>query len=561
MHRLPALVLLLLLPSVLSFESLIQAQGELRKDRPVRPLQFAAPDWNLYHRTDRLFDALIAAAQSCHHYTVTPFVIDTSQSLTPENPPKSKPITTDSNLPTSGSDGLLYFTVRSRPSARFSLRAQPTPSTRSVFVFGEEGRDLLTSEISLRVLTQMCTNQTSIPHLPPQLQLILVPVVNPDGRTIAEMGRRCDRTNANDVEIDRNWPSFWRFEEYQQRDATKTKVSALRAAVSRRFSRADAASEDAASPITGTHPFSEPESRALRNLVYLLRPASYVSLRSGAPAMTWPWDCKQEALSLEKEKRLSHVMKSVSAAHCSRCKSGHSRNATGATKCGTSMDYMYGTMRVPFVYSWHVYDAQAPHGDCFRKHNPISRSAYDRITNNWAGAVLNFSLAVHTWTTLESEQGPEVAEQNASLTAAEATVWRAQAIAEGMPDPESPEKEDNNTISEENSGPIKPITKDIEPKGNGQGVEKPPAFLMREDNNAPLHHEHSVDLKKQVDHKNSDTDDDDSRFRFLTGWTGAWASLGILSLGLYIAKRYFFANGNKRYRFRSRGPRLPGKRA
>ncbi|KAI0560802.1 Zinc carboxypeptidase [Gracilaria domingensis] len=560
MRLLPAAVLLALLPCRLCFESLIQAQGELRKDRPVRPLRFATPDWNLYHRTSHLVKALLATAQSCERFAVTPFIIEPALSLTPDQPPKSIPVSADSHLPPPGDEGLLYFTVRSRPSPRFSLRAQPTPTARSVFVFGEEGRDLLTSEISLRVLTKLCANGTSQLSLPPQVELILVPVANPDGRTIAEMGRRCDRTNANDVELDRNWPSFWRFEEDQPQDAAKTKVSAIRAAVSRRFSRRDAGADDVASPISGTHPFSEPESRALRNLVFLVRPASYVTIRTGEPAITLPWDCKDEPLSGEQSTRLSQVMKSVNAAHCSRCKSGSLSNVTGAIKCGTSMDYIYGTMRVPFVYSWHVYDAEAPQGDCFRKHNPVNQAGYDRVTNNWAGAVLNFSVAVHTWMRLESEHGLHVAEQNASLAAAEATVWRAQAIAEGMPDPESADSDDG-TNSEESAGTQKSsMAKDREENRSELRDDKA-ASLNAGGKNPVLPREEVDGRTKHNEQKASDSDDEETHFRFLTGWAGAWASLGMLSLALFVAKRYFFADRGKGYKFRSRGPRLPGKRA
>lgn len=61
--------------------------------------------------------------------------------------------------------------------------------------------------------------------LPPRTRIVLVPIANPDGRRISEMGRRCDQTNARDVDVDRNWPSFWREPEIDPEDTSSTSPS------------------------------------------------------------------------------------------------------------------------------------------------------------------------------------------------------------------------------------------------------------------------------------------------------------------------------------------------
>lgn len=454
-----ALALLLGATAAAAFESLLHAHGELNKDRPVRPRSFASPDWTLYQRSSHLLRSVLSVARDC------PLLHVSVNVATAHASPSAAPLRPRDALPDSAADGLLYLTLQARSpkSNRFSLRAaRPGASesslvTRSLFVFGEEGRDLLTAQIALRVLNTLCSNRSAhSAHmaLPPNAHLILVPLANPDGRRIAEMGRRCDRTNGNDVHIDRNWPAFWRYDQPYPHHPNHTfgdnatasvrgkRVSAaLRDAISRTFKHSNGAysSEEHTVPIsaTGTNPFSEPETRALNAIVSLTKPTSHVSLRTGSPAILFPWDCRPQLLSDEQFTRLWHVVQPVKAAHCTRCKHGSLQNLTGVVKCGTSTDYMFGNMRVPFVYGWHVYEARAMQGDCFRRHNPLNKDVFERVVHNWAAAVLNFTVAVHHWMCLEAEQGLDVAEQNASLSAAEATIWRAKAIANGMPDPEN----------------------------------------------------------------------------------------------------------------------------
>lgn len=438
-----------------------------------------------------------------------------------------------------------------------------------MFVFGEEGRDLLTSEVALTVLQQIC-----LPHHPPTnpplanavtrlnegVELVLVPVANPDGRRIAEMGRRCDRTNANDVDVDRNWPSFWgEPAAYNAHRAAPPSKNSLRAAVSSRLVGKTHTSSSGTyiAPSGGTHPFSEPETRALRAIVEKVTPISYVSVRTGAVAVTVPWDCKPELLADAQRERLFKVTEGITAGHCTRCKMGTLWNVTGRVKCGTGVDYMYGTQHVQFVHSWHVYDVAAPRGDCFRKHNPISQAAYSRVTANWAHAVLNFTTSVHNWLTLESSEGLGVAERNASLSAAEASTRRSEALARGIPDPEKDESEKELGIGKAEPG----LTYSKYKGKGGTGIKLHHArifsWMVKDRNTSDMVGRNDMVDKMNIGPQLSNekaAELEEGKLGMLTGWWGVWAAMLMLGAGFFVAKQYVFKGRARRSRFRSRTP-------
>lgn len=569
----PAMKLLTvcLLPSeAMAFENLIQAHGEVRKDLPAEPLHFAEPDWSIYHRTTHLHNDLIQLTSSCRNVRArlllsTPdssssssssSVLRTSSAGSAQAPFTIKlgsdPLTAEDGLPyiilehgedadsgsgdgSSSSSSFASLFLRRR---RNKFKAQndemhdsreSSVITTSMFVFGEEGRDLLSSEIAVRIVRRVCgnpaTNDTAAGNssnatedvLPPRTRIILVPVANPDGRRISEMGRRCDRTNAKDVDVDRNWPSFWKEAESEDESersaslygrASKTKVKIGEAVVrhvvvsgddesgtDRQASTAsptatnatatgatatvarvmgatatDATATgekktgekktEASSAATGPRPLSEPETRALKSLIERYTPSSYVAVRTGSLALTIPWDCKAGSLLASSAERLNGVLQSVAAGHCTRCRTGPLRNITGRGKCGTALDHVYGAMDVRFASAWYVYEGGVNNGggDCFRRHNPVSAKGFERVVVNWMHAALNFTGAVRNWVVLEEQGGVHVAQMNATRSADQASDRRARAIARGDGDPEDgdPEDEDDATRGSRASHPRRP---------------------------------------------------------------------------------------------------------
>lgn len=649
--KIVAIFLFILTRPVAAFDALIQAHGEVRKDLPVEPPRFAEPDWSYYHRTTHLQNDLALLAASCRNararllistpdssrsFKATSFLsrlLQKPEDDTQQNNDSASAITAPEysfSEPMSAEDGLPYVILernddvdeanneqRRSSFASLFLRRNPQPKpnpeeedspviTTSMFVFGEEGRDLLSSEIAFRIVRRVCgdditistadvsknnTNSTGNLNsnnlndsneiadedsvvLPPRTRIVLVPIANPDGRRISEMGRRCDRTNARDVDIDRNWPSFWREPEVDPGDASSSasstinsgrKRTVLRTAVSRHLiansdgaekkdndgkdltldsKQASSSSENGQGKSSSTasskalpagpRPLSEPETRALKSLVETYTPSSYVALRTGALALTTPWDCKPGSMQPGSAQRLNGVLSGVAAGHCTRCRTAPLWNVTGQAKCGTALDHVYGTMNVQFVSAWYVYNDDghdAPQGDCFRRHNPVSRERYGRVVDNWMHAVLNFTGAVRNWVVLEEKAGVTVAQMNASLSADLASERRAKALARGDVDPEG---EDD---------PMRRVRTKIVHLSNSHfgGLGSVDVSNLESAGRKDV----------RLDHISG------GKVGWANSWLGATAALSLLALCLYVAKKFVFSFKSaprKRSLFSSRVP-------
>lgn len=379
-----ALGLLLLAARAAAFEGLLSAAGEVTRDAPVAPRAFGSPDWDVYSRTERLLAAVFERARACGARARAGVV--------------------------GGEGGVGYVTLGGGGRIGWG-------KTRVMVVFGEHGRDFVTSEVALRIVEMVCgTDAGGGPGAAAasslwnpgrrRLEIVIVPVANPNGRRIAQIGRYCEVGNGNDIDIGQNWERGW--------------------------------NSSSASSKAGPKAFSEPETVALRSIVASLKPTAFVSVRSGARAITTPWDCNaDESIAANDNERLVRVAGAVTASHCQKCATGTLRNVTGHSKCGTGADYAYGTLGVPFVYTWYIYkDDTADGDDCFRLHNPSTPSEYERVVNNWAHAVFNFTDAVHNWMTVERSHGQPAAAENATRAAAKAAARRAEFQANGVPDPE-----------------------------------------------------------------------------------------------------------------------------
>ncbi len=101
---------------------------------------------------------------------------------------------------------------------------------------------------------------------------VFSPTQAPSARRAVEGGALCRRKTLREVDLNRNWGAAWR-----------------------------SGSPRGGDEYGGTRPFSEPTSRALRQLATALRPTAYVNVHSGEWAMYVPWDHKKA-----RDKRRSH---------------------------------------------------------------------------------------------------------------------------------------------------------------------------------------------------------------------------------------------------------------
>ena len=199
----------------------------------------------------------------------------------------------------------------------------------------------------------------------------IAPMENERGRAIVEGGNACERKNGRGVDPNRNWGVDWGVK---------------------------APDYDPKEEFPGTEPFSEPESRMLRDLVKSFRPHAVVNWHSGMSAIFMPYDHvarEPTGPGAEAMKRFAHV---INAEHCDKkCTLGSGGKGVGYLAHGTATDYIYEKMKVPVVYTWEIYgDVDAPYEECYRAFNPLTKEAYERVVNDWVGAPVTLVSMLET---------------------------------------------------------------------------------------------------------------------------------------------------------------------
>lgn len=154
----------------------------------------------------------------------------------------------------------------------------------------------------------------------------LVPIEVPTSRLAVENGKGCLRKTVNEVDLNRNWPVGYR--------------------------PMSTAAKHGSDEYPGPHPFSEPESRIVRDEAARFKPHGYANVHSGEWAMYVPWDHKP-AFG-EDLPRDTNVLLDRLNEHC-ECVSGAAGQVSGYLAYGTSMDYLYSELKVPYPLTIEVW--------------------------------------------------------------------------------------------------------------------------------------------------------------------------------------------------------------
>lgn len=189
----------------------------------------------------------------------------------------------------------------------------PVP-LRALFNFGEHGREIISSEIALRIvrMLDLAHNEqlrraqatgaggggdgvgaggAPEPELDPlfgafllsHVSLSLVPLLNVWSHDRVEQGHVCERKNERGTDLNRNWNYLWNQDPRPPSPADEQ--------------------------YPGPAAFSEVESRVLRDLATALRPDLYVNYHSGIREMYCGWDHRAELIpnAAEVMKLLNHA--------------------------------------------------------------------------------------------------------------------------------------------------------------------------------------------------------------------------------------------------------------
>lgn len=256
---------------------------------------------------------------------------------------------------------------------------------RILLSFGQHGRELITSELALRILS-ILSKEKSLPNIDSlslhdifeRLVIKVVPMENMNGRELVEAGDLCERRNGRGVDLNRNWSVDWGKKEKDY---------------------------DPYEENPGTAPFSEPETQMMRKLSVTFEPHIWINVHSGMEALFMPYDHKNKTPDGLASYRMKLMLERLNHLHCKdRCLVGSGGGSVGYLAHGTATDYMYDIARVPMAFTFEIYgDGTASAKDCFKMFNPIDLTTFNRVLNDWSGAfIAMFNMSTHQLDELRS---------------------------------------------------------------------------------------------------------------------------------------------------------------
>ncbi|XP_031102998.1 metallocarboxypeptidase A-like protein MCYG_01475 [Ipomoea triloba] len=249
---------------------------------------------------------------------------------------------------------------------------------RILLTFGQHGRELITTELALRILS-ILSDEEFLPKQYPltlnntldKLVIKIVPMENVNGRKLVEKGELCERRNGRGVDLNRNWSVDWGKKEKDY---------------------------DPYEENPGTSPFSEPETQLMRKLSTSFEPHIWVNVHSGMEALFMPYDHKNTTPDGFLSQRMRMMLEKLNHFHLNdRCLVGSGGGSVGYLAHGTATDYMYDIVRVPMAFTFEIYgDPEASSKDCFKMFNPTSMTTFNKVLNEWSAVFFTmFSISAH----------------------------------------------------------------------------------------------------------------------------------------------------------------------
>ncbi|KAK6131454.1 hypothetical protein DH2020_034795 [Rehmannia glutinosa] len=292
---------------------------------------------------------------------------------------------------------------------------------RILLTFGQHARELITTELALRLLSILSEEEflpnmdrSSLNRTLDRLVIKIVPMENLNGRKLVEDGELCERRNGiiiNDfdckidtgyhknakclkvkflsgrgVDLNRNWSVDW---------GKKEKVS---------FNQFLIMIHTKENP--GTAPFSEPETQIMRKLSVSFEPHIWVNVHSGMEALFMPYDHKNTTPAGIPSQIMKSMLEELNHFHLKdHCLIGSGGGSVGYLAHGTATDYMYDVARVPMAFTFEIYgDPKASSRDCFKMFNPIDITSFNGVLNDWSAAFFQmFSIGVQQMDGLQTK--------------------------------------------------------------------------------------------------------------------------------------------------------------
>ena len=240
--------------------------------------------------------------------------------------------------------------------------------TRVMINLGIHGREYITGEVSLHLLAQLCDGSQRSRDLLAETEFVIIPLLNVAGREKVESDTAsCAsmRKNENDVDLNRNFDFVW----------------------------SEGSDDSLQEDYRGDAPMSEPESKLLNHTAATFKPLMFIDVHSGDQSLMYPFSWKAEECpnAQEHQDLLDHV-NDHAFCHAGLPFNDPSqktfKNTCGVragpaalalsppyTASGTTLDFMYEVLKIPFAYTWEVYSGTRYMAMMAKARNSASASA------------------------------------------------------------------------------------------------------------------------------------------------------------------------------------------
>ncbi|KAK8551690.1 hypothetical protein V6N13_120136 [Hibiscus sabdariffa] len=233
---------------------------------------------------------------------------------------------------------------------------------RILIGFGQHSRELITSELALRIVLILTEeqflpgiDQGSLNSTLENLVIKVVPLENLNGRKLVEAGELCERRNGRRVDLNRNWGIDW-----GRKETNSTWFTC------------------------------QPETQIMREVATSFSPHIWVNVHSGTVALFMPYDHKKSTPDGLPSQRTRALIEELNKVHChGRCKIGSGGASVGYLAHGTATDYMYDVVRVPMSFTFEIFAGDKTlEEDCFKMYNPVDQTTFERVLNQWCATLL-----------------------------------------------------------------------------------------------------------------------------------------------------------------------------
>jgi hypothetical protein len=232
-------------------------------------------------------------------------------------------------------------------------------------LFGEHSREIISSETSLYLAKALCGkikgyNNSTIKKILSFSKIYILPVLNIYGRDQVDNGDFCKRTNENDVDLNRNWNSHWEGLETEGLDTNP-----------------------------GNTPFSEWETKKLKEYLKVLKPNTFMTSHSGNLGIYSPFAYKKfnyKDLDSNTSNRLNKIKAIISKVNKDNCNciSGSIGNDLGYLCPGTCLDYLFENLNADYSFAFEIYskERQKFYEDLINNEN-LEYFSYDKFLKKY----------------------------------------------------------------------------------------------------------------------------------------------------------------------------------